>query len=125
MFKRNAAFQTSIPEREFDDSRVVIGFDTSSWLLAEKAAALGRRFILDRSIGHPLSFERLQLHVRRNHLAWVQTFPMAVSRQANAVDATPSWNLLMAMAMLAMLPPVVVVMVMQRQFVRGLVETEK
>ena len=31
----------------------------------------------------------------------------------------------MATAMLAMLPPVVVVLVMQRQFVKGLVETEK
>ena len=53
------------------------------------------------------------------------TVVMAVSRQATAVDATPSWNLLMAMAMLAMLPPVLVVIFMQRQFVRGLVETEK
>ena len=53
------------------------------------------------------------------------TVVMAVSRQANVVDATPSWNLLMAMAMLAMLPPVAVVIFMQRQFVRGLVETEK
>ena len=53
------------------------------------------------------------------------TVVMAVSRQATAVDATPSWNLLMAMAMLAMLPPVLVVVFMQRQFVRGLVETEK
>ena len=46
------------------------------------------------------------------------TVVMAVSRQANAVDATPSWNLLMAMALLAMLPPVLVVVFMQRQFVR-------
>ncbi|WIM11545.1 sn-glycerol-3-phosphate ABC transporter permease UgpE [Enhydrobacter sp.] len=53
------------------------------------------------------------------------TIVMNVSRQANVVDATPSWNLLMAMAMLAMLPPVLVVMFMQRLFVRGLVETEK
>jgi sn-glycerol 3-phosphate transport system permease protein len=53
------------------------------------------------------------------------TVVMSVSRQANVVDATPSWNLLMAMAMLAMLPPVLVVVFMQRQFVRGLVETEK
>ncbi|MDP2330750.1 MAG: sn-glycerol-3-phosphate ABC transporter permease UgpE [Reyranella sp.] len=53
------------------------------------------------------------------------TVVMAVSRQANAVDSVPSWNLLMAMAMLAMLPPVLVVIFMQRQFVRGLVETEK
>ena len=53
------------------------------------------------------------------------TVVMSVSRQANVVDSVPSWNLLMAMAMLAMLPPVLVVAFMQRQFVRGLVETEK
>ena len=53
------------------------------------------------------------------------TVVMTVSRQANVVDSVPSWNLLMAMAMLAMLPPVLVVLFMQRQFVRGLVETEK
>jgi sn-glycerol 3-phosphate transport system permease protein len=53
------------------------------------------------------------------------TVVMTVSRQANALDAVPQWNLLMAMALLAMLPPVLVVVFMQRQFVRGLVETEK
>src|SRR6266705_5554985 len=53
------------------------------------------------------------------------TVVMAVSRQANAVDATPSWNLLMATAMLALLPPAAVVVLMQRWFVKGLVETEK
>jgi len=53
------------------------------------------------------------------------TAVMTVSRQATVVDVVPSWNLLMAMAMLTMLPPVVVVVIMQRQFVRGLVETEK
>jgi sn-glycerol 3-phosphate transport system permease protein len=53
------------------------------------------------------------------------TSVMTVARQATAVDATPSWNLIMAMAMLAMLPPVLIVVFMQRQFVRGLVETEK
>jgi sn-glycerol 3-phosphate transport system permease protein len=53
------------------------------------------------------------------------TVVMTVSRQANVVDSVPSWNLLMAMAMLAMLPPVLIVVFMQRQFVRGLVETEK
>ena len=53
------------------------------------------------------------------------TIVMTVSRQSNVVDAVPAWNLLMAMALLAMLPPVLVVVFMQRQFVRGLVETEK
>jgi sn-glycerol 3-phosphate transport system permease protein len=53
------------------------------------------------------------------------TIVMSVSRQANVADTVPQWNLLMAMAMLAMLPPVAVVVFMQRLFVRGLVETEK
>jgi sn-glycerol 3-phosphate transport system permease protein len=40
-------------------------------------------------------------------------------------DAATDWNLVMAAAMLAMLPPVAVVVLMQRWFVKGLVETEK
>ena len=35
------------------------------------------------------------------------------------------WNVVMATAILAMLPPAVVVMLMQRWFVKGLVDTEK
>jgi sn-glycerol 3-phosphate transport system permease protein len=53
------------------------------------------------------------------------TVVMTLSRQINTVDAAPHWEWIMAMAMLAMLPPVLVVVFMQRQFVRGLVETEK
>ncbi len=53
------------------------------------------------------------------------TIVMSVSRLGNVTDTVPQWNLLMAMAMLAMLPPVLVVVFMQRLFVRGLVETEK
>ena len=53
------------------------------------------------------------------------TIVMTVSRQANVVDGVPQWNLILTLGVLAMLPPVVVVMVMQRQFVRGLTETEK
>jgi sn-glycerol 3-phosphate transport system permease protein len=40
-------------------------------------------------------------------------------------DAANEWNLVMATAMLAMLPPAVVVVLMQTGFVKGLVETEK
>jgi len=53
------------------------------------------------------------------------TVVMTLSRQVNTVDAAPHWNWIMAMAMLAMLPPVLIVVFMQRLFVRGLVETEK
>jgi sn-glycerol 3-phosphate transport system permease protein len=37
----------------------------------------------------------------------------------------PEWNVMMAAAILALLPPVLVILFMQRWFVRGLVETEK
>ncbi len=37
----------------------------------------------------------------------------------------PTWNLIMAGAMMALLPPVVVIIFMQRWFVKGLVESEK
>ena len=53
------------------------------------------------------------------------TVVMTLSRQANVTDGVPQWNLIMTVGMLAMLPPVLVVVFMQRQFVRGLVDTEK
>jgi len=37
----------------------------------------------------------------------------------------PEWNLVMAAAMMALLPPVLVVLFMQRWFVHGLIESEK
>jgi sn-glycerol 3-phosphate transport system permease protein len=40
-------------------------------------------------------------------------------------DAATEWNIVMATAILAMLPPAVVVIAMQKWFVRGLVDAEK
>ena len=74
MFERNADFQSNIPQRELVDSNVVIGFDTSSWLLAERALALGRTFILDRSIAHPLNFQRVLQTLRHQFPDWVEDF---------------------------------------------------
>jgi sn-glycerol 3-phosphate transport system permease protein len=37
----------------------------------------------------------------------------------------PEWNIIMAAAMMVLLPPVAVIVLMQRWFVKGLVETEK
>lgn len=53
------------------------------------------------------------------------TIVMGIQRMLFVADAVPEWNLTMATAMLALLPPVIVVVVMQRQFVKGLIETEK
>jgi len=55
----------------------------------------------------------------------MSTIVMHIQRMLFVADAIPEWNLTMAVAILAMLPPVFVVLVMQRLFVKGLVETEK
>jgi sn-glycerol 3-phosphate transport system permease protein len=53
------------------------------------------------------------------------TIVMGIQRMANAGEETPQWHLIMATAILALLPPVAVILGMQRLFVRGLVEVEK
>ena len=53
------------------------------------------------------------------------TVVMGIQRMVSIPDAVPEWNLIMAVALLGMLPPLLVVLGMQKLFVRGLVETEK
>lgn len=53
------------------------------------------------------------------------TIVVGINRMLEVGDDQASWHLIMATAMLAMLPPVVIVLIMQRLFVKGLVETEK
>ena len=53
------------------------------------------------------------------------TVVMALKQMLGAVDRTPEWHLIMMMALLAMIPPVLVVILMQKLFVQGLTETEK
>jgi sn-glycerol 3-phosphate transport system permease protein len=50
---------------------------------------------------------------------------MGIKRMFAGGDAANEWNVIMATAILAMLPPAVVVLLMQKWFVKGLVETEK
>lgn len=55
LHERNRRFQDRIPERELRCASVVVGFDTSSWVLMERARKLGIPAVLDRSICHPLT----------------------------------------------------------------------
>jgi sn-glycerol 3-phosphate transport system permease protein len=50
---------------------------------------------------------------------------IGIKRMIAGGDAAVGWNLVMATAVLAMLPPAIVVVLMQRWFVKGLVDTEK
>ncbi|MCM2252305.1 MAG: sn-glycerol-3-phosphate ABC transporter permease UgpE [Ramlibacter sp.] len=50
---------------------------------------------------------------------------IGIKRMIAGGDAANEWNVIMATALLAMLPPAVVVVLMQKWFVKGLVESEK
>jgi sn-glycerol 3-phosphate transport system permease protein len=53
------------------------------------------------------------------------TTVIGIKRMISGGDAATEWNLVMATAMLAMLPPALVVVLMQKWFVKGLVDSEK
>jgi len=53
------------------------------------------------------------------------TVVIGIKRMITGGDAANEWHLIMATAMLALLPPAAVVVLMQKWFVKGLVETEK
>ncbi len=53
------------------------------------------------------------------------TVVIGIKRMILGGDALTEWNVVMATAMLALLPPALVVVLMQKWFVKGLVETEK
>ena len=55
----------------------------------------------------------------------MQTIVIGIKKMLVTTDELAEWQLAMATAVLAMLPPVAVVIFMQRLFVRGLVQTEK
>ena len=50
---------------------------------------------------------------------------IGIKRMIAGGDAQNEWNLVMATAMMAMIPPALVVILMQKWFVKGLVDTEK
>ncbi|MDK1387986.1 sn-glycerol-3-phosphate ABC transporter permease UgpE [Sinorhizobium sp. 8-89] len=57
--------------------------------------------------------------------ARMNTIIIGLRRMVDFADASTPWNYVMVTAILAIIPPVLVVVLMQRWFVKGLVETEK
>ena len=55
----------------------------------------------------------------------MQTIVIGIKKLITTQDALTEWQIAMTIAVLAMVPPVLVVIFMQRLFVKGLVETEK
>jgi sn-glycerol 3-phosphate transport system permease protein len=53
------------------------------------------------------------------------TVLIGIRRMLDVGEGQAEWHIIMASAMLAMIPPVLVVIFMQKQFVKGMTETEK
>jgi sn-glycerol 3-phosphate transport system permease protein len=53
------------------------------------------------------------------------TILIGINRMLNVGDDQADWHIIMAASMLAMIPPVLVVITMQRLFIKGMTETEK
>jgi starch synthase len=83
-FDRNRQFQECVPQNEIDRSDVVIGFDTSSWILAERCREIDKPFLLDQSIGHPISKERIYEGLRQRFPQWSQTIARKAPHHINA-----------------------------------------
>ena len=67
---RNENFQRDIPDSALRECSQLIGFDTSSWILAERAASLGLRFWLERTIAHPATGAAQLRTLRQDFPAW-------------------------------------------------------
>jgi sn-glycerol 3-phosphate transport system permease protein len=53
------------------------------------------------------------------------TVLIGIKRMLDVGEGQAEWQIIMASSMLAMIPPVLIVIFMQKQFVRGMTETEK
>ena len=71
---RNGVFQKLIPQREIEAADVVVGFDTSAWIIGERAKRAGKKFVFDQSVGHPLSRAKAVLEAGGNEEMWPQAF---------------------------------------------------
>lgn len=55
----------------------------------------------------------------------MDTIVIGIVKMMGNAEAATDWNLIMAGTMLALLPPVLIIILMQQWFVKGLVQTEK
>jgi glycosyltransferase involved in cell wall biosynthesis len=71
--ERNRIFQERIPDSVLERANALVGFDTSSWIIAERAEKLGKPFFLDQSISHPLANQTIMQEVARSYPEWQKT----------------------------------------------------
>jgi starch synthase len=87
LHERNDNFQRAIPDAEIAQSDVVVGFDTSSSILADRAAKAGRPLILDQTIAHPRSKNRVSESIKNQFPDWADDLELRAASVGAAEDA--------------------------------------
>ncbi|MFT3932740.1 MAG: glycosyltransferase family 4 protein [Chitinophagaceae bacterium] len=70
LFRRNEIFQHGISDKLLKEADIVIGYDTTCWITAERCRQMGKTFILDASIGHPVSKEKIFKQIADKYPQW-------------------------------------------------------
>jgi glycosyltransferase involved in cell wall biosynthesis len=87
MHDRNEKFQRAIASKDIQQSDAIIGFDTSSSLLIDRAAKTGRPFILDQTIAHPRSKQRVYDSIKKQFPDWADDLEVRASNVGAAEEA--------------------------------------
>lgn len=82
--RRNRLFQENIQLASVQSADAIIGFDTSSWILAQQARRLGIPFWLERTTDHPTNWAGMQLELHQRYPEWQD---MPIPRLAELVAA--------------------------------------
>lgn len=76
ILKRNENFQLKISEKSLEKSDIIIGFDTSSWIIAEKAKRLNKIFILEQTTCHSSTKKKYDEHLSSIYPKWDKFKPL-------------------------------------------------
>ena len=118
-------FFLTIPD-ELAEAARIDGAGPDALLLGRRRPAVAAQH--RRAVRHPVHLRLEPVPVAaagHDATRTMYTTVIGIKRMISGGDAATEWNLVMATAMLAMLPPALVVLLMQRWFVKGLVDAEK
>lgn len=71
-YERNRRFQESIPQSTIAQAGVVAGFDTSSWILAQRCQQAKVPFVLEQTVAHPAHKQRVLAEASRQFPEWAE-----------------------------------------------------
>lgn len=73
---KNRIFQNFVPDYALKSADIVIGFDTCSWIISRRCRSLGKPFILEASIGHPVPKNKIFARLISEFPQWKSEIPI-------------------------------------------------